>query len=218
MRKKVAKSTITGEQGIALIHRRVLEMGFVWHQRSVDAGIDGEIELRDPVSEAALNRFILVQSKASDRLFPGETQDAFHYVCSDRDIEYWLSGNAPVILVCSHPASQEAWWVSLKEWFSDPARRTARRVDFDKRTQRFDKASAQALMHLAVPAGSGLYLRPPPRPERLAQSGALCPGDLLRSHRVPIAAGSVCSTEGARASSRRLVVARSPRLRAASTR
>ena len=53
-------------------------------------------------------------------------------MCSERDTEYWLSGNAPVILVCSHPGSHEAWWVSLKEWFSEPSRRAARRVEFDK--------------------------------------------------------------------------------------
>ncbi len=48
MPKRITRSTIIGEQGIALIARRVLDMGFVWHQRQVDAGIDGWIEIRNP--------------------------------------------------------------------------------------------------------------------------------------------------------------------------
>lgn len=44
MPKKLTRSTIISEAGIALINRRVTEMGFVWHDRRVDAGIDGEIE------------------------------------------------------------------------------------------------------------------------------------------------------------------------------
>ncbi len=172
MPKKISQSTIIGEQGIALIQRRVLEMGFVWHQRpgQVDAGIDGEIELRDSSSGIVLNTIILVQSKASDRPFPGETDLGFHFPCSRNDIEYWLSGNAPVILVCSHPASQEAWWVSIKDWFADPARLASGRVEFNKRTQRLDAASAPHLLRLAAPAGSGIYLRPPPRQEMLVSN------------------------------------------------
>lgn len=45
--KQVDRSTHIGDSGIALIHRRVNDMGFVWHERKIDAGIDGEIELRD---------------------------------------------------------------------------------------------------------------------------------------------------------------------------
>ena len=44
--KKVTDRTILGDKGIALIHRRVLDMGFVWHPRAMDAGIDGEISER----------------------------------------------------------------------------------------------------------------------------------------------------------------------------
>ncbi|MFB4267828.1 hypothetical protein [Nonomuraea sp. GTA35] len=33
-------------------------MGFVWHERKQDAGIDGEIELRNPATGEVLNRLI----------------------------------------------------------------------------------------------------------------------------------------------------------------
>jgi hypothetical protein len=44
--KKIDKSAHIGDSGVALIHQLVNKMGFVWHERKLDAGIDGEIELR----------------------------------------------------------------------------------------------------------------------------------------------------------------------------
>lgn len=68
-RKTVTRQTIIGEKGIALISRRCLEMGFIFHPRRVDHGIDGHIDLVDPASGALLNHVLLVQSKAQDRPF-----------------------------------------------------------------------------------------------------------------------------------------------------
>ena len=161
-RKTVTAQTIIGEQGINLIERRCLEMGYLFHPRRVDHGIDGHIDLVDPGSGAVLNQTLLVQSKASDRPFPGETDQSFRYICDDRDLELWLSGNAPVILVFSHPKKDEAWWVEVKAAFPDAASRASRTVVIGKQAQRFDAGAAAALLRLAVPAQSGLYLRPPP--------------------------------------------------------
>src|SRR4051794_19907269 len=98
-RKTVTRQTFIGEKGIALIERRCLEMGHLFHPRRVDHGIDGHIDLVDPDSRAVLNLTLLVQSKAQDRRFSGETDDGFHYLCDQRDLDHWLSGNSPVILV-----------------------------------------------------------------------------------------------------------------------
>ena len=46
--------------------------------------------------------------------------------------------------------------------------RASRTVVVDKRTRRFDKDAAPALLQLAIPASSGLYLRPPPKTETLS--------------------------------------------------
>lgn len=159
-RKTVTRQTFIGEKGIALIERRCLEMGHLFHPRRVDHGIDGHIDLVDPDSRAVLNLTLLVQSKAQDRRFSGETDDGFHYLCDQRDLDHWLSGNSPVILVFSHPESHEAWWVEVKAAFPDAVSRAARRVDIDKHTQRFDRDAAQALLRLAMPRTTGLYLRP----------------------------------------------------------
>ncbi len=195
--KKITERSLIGERGIALIHKRVLDMSYLWHDRRVDAGIDGEIELRDPATEAALNRIILVQSKASERPFVRETNTGFEYLCDPADLTYWLDGNAPVLLVCSHPSTDEAWWVSIKDYFADPARRASRRVHFDKRTMRFDVGAATALFDLAVPAESGLYLPPPPRREQLTTN-------LLALTSVPsrVYSAPTCATDGADAVAR----------------
>jgi hypothetical protein len=167
MTKRFSKQAGIGEQGMALIHVRVGEMGFIWHPRRVDHGIDGEIELVARATGEVLNHLLLVQSKAQLRPFPGEDGRGFHYVCDPKDVDYWMAGNAPVILVCSHPTEGLAWWASIKDEFADPARRRSRRIDFDKERDRFDMSAAEALLGLAGQTTRSLYLRPPPRQETL---------------------------------------------------
>ena len=72
-----------------------------------------------------------------------------------------------MILIFSHPEQGEAWWVDVKAAFPDVVTRASRTVVVDKHTQRFDRDAAPALLQLAVPASSGLYLRPPPKTETL---------------------------------------------------
>ena len=140
--KKIDVSAQTGDGGIALIHQQVNKMGFVWHERKTDAGIDGEIELRNPVTGEVANRFILIQSKASNRRFSGENDRSFHLICEPADVTYWMGAEEPVLLVCSHPEAGQAWWMHVQGWFSDPAHRASGRIDFDKSTQRFDADAA----------------------------------------------------------------------------
>lgn len=153
MTKKIDASQQIGDGGIALIHVLVNAMGFVWHERKTDAGIDGEIELRDPSTGEVANKVLLVQSKATNRKFPGENDRKFHFVCTQSDVDYWMAAEEPVLLVCSHPGTGEAWWAHVQSCFKDPARRAARRVEFDKRTQRFDECAGHRLLHVADPHG-----------------------------------------------------------------
>jgi hypothetical protein len=174
--KKVDKSAHIGDAGIALIHTRVSAMGHVWHPRGLDAGIDGSIELRDPGSGEVSNCHIQVQSKASDRDFPGETASKFHYIVDERDLEYWMQANTPVILICSHPRSAEAWWVHVQSYFDDPARRADRRVDFTKTTMAFDDDISDRLFAVADPHGQAHTLVAEHREETLVSN--LLPVDL----------------------------------------
>ncbi len=118
-RKKMGRGDVIGDQGIALIHQIVSDMEFVWNELHLEAGIDGIIEIRDPVSEEVTNNIIQVQSKATAGPFSAEDAHGFAYYCSEKDLEYWLGGNAPVILVRSRPSTREAYWVSIKDYFTD---------------------------------------------------------------------------------------------------
>jgi Domain of unknown function (DUF4365) len=165
-RKKVTLQTLAGEGGVSLIARRVNQMGYLWHDRRVDHGIDGEIELVSP-DGTPLNVVVMVQSKARGRPFAYETDDSFQWTAEPADLDYWLSGNAPVIVVLSRPAEDLAWWFDVRAEFTDLRRRADRTVTISKHRQSFDKSAAAAIMHTAVPRGSGIYLAAPPKKEIL---------------------------------------------------
>ncbi len=164
--KKIVKAARTGELGINLIQRVVLdELGCMWYPTGgTEAGIDGTIELIAAGTDEATAQIISVQSKASSS-FAGETPDRFEYLCKQRDLDYWLQGNTPVILVCSRPSTNEAYWVSIKDYFRDQRTRASKKVVFNKQTNRFDKTARPALEKLGIPRDSGLYLGALPHEE-----------------------------------------------------
>ena len=148
-RKIVTEQTLIAEGGIAIIARCVNDMGYLFHDRRLDHGIDGAIELVDPDGHA-LNQIVMVQSKASNRMFRNETADSFQWTARAADLNYWLDANTPVIVVLSHPNKDEAWWFDVRRVFSDPERRQKRTVVIDKRRQAFDKLAAVDIMRLAT--------------------------------------------------------------------
>ncbi len=168
--KKIDRSAHIGDAGIALIHQRVSAMGHVWHERQTDAGIDGSIELRDPATGEVSNCHLQVQSKARDSLFAGETDDRFHYVCDERDLDYWMKSHIPVLLICSHPTTGESWWVHVQRYFADPARRADGRVDFHKATMAFSGDISDRLFAVADPHGRAHTPVADHRPETLVSN------------------------------------------------
>jgi hypothetical protein len=168
--KKISHQDITGDRGIALIHSIVSGLGFIWNPTGLEAGIDGYIEIRDNVTGEMTNFIIQVQSKATDKDFQAETSDGFDYYCDSRDIDYWLGGNAPVILVRSRPASNEAYWVSVKDYFSDLSKRATKKIHFNKKKDRFDLNCRDALIEFAKPSDRGIYLAPLPKTEKLVSN------------------------------------------------
>ncbi len=168
MAKRLTQAQILGQQGVNLIEERVLAMGFAWHptNQALEVGIDGHIEIRDVQTGRMSGSFLYVQSKARTGL-ERETDTSFEFTCTRDDLEYWLSGTAPVLLVISKPRERQAWWVSIKDYFSPAERRQSRRIRFDKQSMKFDQSAASDLVALSFAAGSGTYFRPPPKYETL---------------------------------------------------
>ena len=140
--KQITHAMLLSERGVNLVARIVLEMGFVWYPAGgLEAGIDGHFEIRDPVTGELSNSIVQVQSKATNSPLGTDSNATFDWVCDERDIDYWMSGNAPVILVVSRPSHGEVYWVSIKDYFKDPARRRRRKVRFDKTRDCFDSTA-----------------------------------------------------------------------------
>ena len=165
--KKILDNSVLGQRGVNLIEKVVLDMGFIWTPAgTIEAGIDGIIETRDSNTGEMFNSILQVQSKAVSQ-FTSETTDTFEYSCRENDLQYWLGGNAPVLLIVSCPDRNEAYWVSIKDFFHDLARRKTRKVIFNKKSDRFSLASRTEILKIAVPKESGIYLSPLLKPETL---------------------------------------------------
>jgi hypothetical protein len=167
--KILSQQTLLGQQGINLIEKRVHDMGYWWYPSAVaEVGIDGILEIRDGQSGRMTNLILQVQSKATERPWSRERDDSFDYICEEEDLQYWLAGTAQVLLIMSRPSKEEAYWISVKDYFSaHPENRTARRISVIKSASLFDKSAADALFRLAAPRDAGAYLSPRPRSEKL---------------------------------------------------
>ncbi len=166
--KQIANQSILGQQGINLVEQRLLGMGFVWYPAvGLEAGIDGHFEIRDPVTGELSNSIVQVQSKATNSPLGTDSNGTFDWICDERDIDYWMSGNAPVILVVSRPSHGEVYWVSIKDYFKDLARRKQRKVRFDKTRDCFDSSARDSLAQLGVAKDRGIYFAPPPKKEQV---------------------------------------------------
>lgn len=165
--KKIGNSDMIGARGVNLIERRILEMGFLWYPSGgLEAGIDGRLEIRNEDSEVT-NCILSVQSKATDGAFDGETETELTFTCSERDQRYWLRGNLPVIVVHSRPRTDEAYWLSVKDYFSDPIRTATRKLRFVKARDSFDLSAKDRLRKLALRNDGGLYLGAAPKRETI---------------------------------------------------
>ena len=164
--KTISAQGVLGQKGINLIERVVLDMESRWTPSGAnEIGIDGYIEFFDPTTRQPLGLTLAVQSKVATAL--GTNSSAtFTYSCRPADIEYWLGGSMPVVLIVSNPATDEAYWISLKDYFKDWTAAKPATVVFDKSQHRFAPDSLRMLVAAAAPR-EGLYLAPAPTDEVL---------------------------------------------------
>ena len=143
-------------------------MGYIWRATPIfDVGIDGEIEIRKPNTNEMTNLIIKVQVKATKLPFQAETNNSFEYYCKQKDLDYWLQGNVPIILIVCRPDTEEAYWISIRDYFSDPVAQKNRKVLFDKQHNRFDESCTAELSKIAFSKDSGIYFVPLKKTETL---------------------------------------------------
>jgi hypothetical protein len=178
MPKKITKNQQTGRTGEVFVGYLFQKLGHIWHESKSDAGIDCHVEWRRSDTGETTNRHIGVQVKAYSGAFNAETNDSFEFLPSEDDVDYWMHGTMPVILVCCKPWAEEAYWINIRGYFSDPHRRRSRKIVFNKKETRLDEDALPQLEKLALPTSLGLYLGAPPRREILYSN-------LVRVSRVP---------------------------------
>jgi hypothetical protein len=168
--KTIRDGQLLGELGVNLVQSVVLKMGFTWHpsNQAVEAGIDGWVELRDAATGAVKNSWLAVQSKARSKLTEDGT--SIKFPCSAEDIEYWMQGSAPVILVVSKPHDAQAWWISVKDYFRTRDIQSERSIVFDIEKNRLTPESAEEWKGLASQYGAGTYFTPAKRQETLTSN------------------------------------------------
>jgi hypothetical protein len=155
--KRIGRSDIIGQRGMAHIEGVVLSMGFMFYPTGgVEAGIDEFVELRDEATGAVGNLLLQVQGKSTERLrLQAETEESFEFPCSESDINYWMHGTAPVLFIVVLPEKGVAYWKSIKAWFSDPDKLKARKIVFDKRADLFDREAKPAILALGLSTARG---------------------------------------------------------------
>ena len=150
--KTLTRGAVLSQEGVNLIEKVVLRMHSRWSPTiALDLGLDGIIELCDPSTHEPLNLVLHVQSKATDKPFDHETGTSFEYLCRERDVVYWLRGDARVSLIVSQPSTDEAYWADTRAVFAEPARRAARKIKFDKARDAFTADAFPRVFDLARP-------------------------------------------------------------------
>ncbi|MGU3463582.1 DUF4365 domain-containing protein [Methylobacterium sp. C33D] len=146
--KKLTGSQMLGDAGVHRLAARILDAGLTFHPTTgtLDAGIDGFIELRDPETGEVKAQYVAAQLKTVSRLAE-DNGETFSFRVDDRDLEYWSNANTPVILVVINPATELICWKSIQSYFQDPDRKRSRKVVFVRRE---DELTPEAVGKLAA--------------------------------------------------------------------
>jgi hypothetical protein len=115
MTKTITNQQIIGSRGEAFVSERANAMGFMFSRYGPpEAGLDGLLEIRDPVTGAASGRLVAVQVKTRyTGSYTGETGAGFEYLMDETDVDYWKGCNLPVIVVLVHLERNQAYWKSV---------------------------------------------------------------------------------------------------------
>jgi Domain of unknown function (DUF4365) len=159
--KTVTDGQLHGELGETLVKAKFHRLGLVFEGRGrLETGIDGTVELREPVTGRMLGKTIAVQVKTTaDGRYTGETDASFEYLLRTADLDYWRSSNLPVIIVLLRLSDESFFWKSVDQGVAGEERRLL----FDKAADRLDAAALDRLAQLAVDRGRLGSFVPPMR-------------------------------------------------------
>ena len=146
--KTLTKSQLIGQQGEHLVASATLAMGFNFDGRNrLETGVDGLLELREPLTGRVLANWIGVQVKATaDGNYSHEDAIGFDYLLKPDDLEYWRGSNIPVILVLVRLDPGDMYWMPVDAGLSEEPRR----LHFNKTSDRYDRAATDRIAALCV--------------------------------------------------------------------
>ena len=146
--KRYSDQQLIGRQGEALVKARVHAMGFAFNPSdSMEAGIDGTMEIRDPISRTATGKLVAVQIKTTESAnYTRETDSSLEYLCEPEDVAYWREWTIPVIVVIVRLSDNSMFWKSTREAGAPDGRRLL----IDKSADVFDASAVNDLAALAV--------------------------------------------------------------------
>jgi hypothetical protein len=147
-RKLYSDQQMIGRQGEALVKARIHAMGFAFNPSdTMEAGVDGTIEIRDPVSKAATGKLIAVQIKTTQSGdYTRETESSLEYLCDPEDVSYWREWTIPVIVVLVRLSDHSMFWKSTR----DGEAPDGRRLRIDKSADALDSSAVEDLAALAI--------------------------------------------------------------------
>jgi hypothetical protein len=146
--KKLSPQQLIGQRGELLAAERALSMSLAWQsQNRLETGIDGFMEVRDPVTHAMTGKWLGAQVKTTESgTYSRETDIGFEYLLNPSDLAYWRDANVPVIIVLVRLADGTMFWQPVDA--GDAAE--PRRLRFDKATDAFDRQSADLIAGLTI--------------------------------------------------------------------
>jgi hypothetical protein len=157
--KRLTQNQITGQIGEKRVEERTLSMGFVFDGKNrLETGIDGTIELRNPVTGQTLAKWIGVQVKTTAGAeYLRETEQGFEYLLNGDDLAYWRTANIPVVIVLVRLSDSSMYWKQVDaQGGQEP-----RRLRIDKTSDCFDLNAADRIASLCIEKDRfGSYIPP----------------------------------------------------------
>jgi hypothetical protein len=146
--KKLSHQQLVGQRGELQVADRAIAMGFAFQGfNRLETGVDGIMELRDPVTHSMSAKWIGTQVKTTEKgRYTAETPDGFEYLLDPADLAYWEGSNIPIVIVLVRIEDGSMFWKPVD------CGRTGepRRLVFDKAVDGFGPAAADAIAALTI--------------------------------------------------------------------